>query len=483
MIRICWLGMLIFYCFIGYSQSSPSAAASNKPKIDALNKYIDFVNESIHGMFLVNRLLVEYNMELNKYVDLENEKINNYSNKDLPLDIFEDKEHWFYEISPYDLLNQAKQLSINLSASEKATLDLQSQKLLTIIKASNQLRFDMDKVSIGVDLTKKENVDIVYKKLEEGVKYFEDFYKVQIEIEKLVEACKVKYIDANTSFKPFYETISATHKSSKLILSKIRSKDVDHLDQFMTQFNQNVDLYKLLKPESLSSNKTANVKLKFSYENGSKSLEEIKVMTNAFSQNEIIPSKYKLYGRFYFYYNVELISKFNKYGSGLTFELNNLIQLANLPLVKFTEMPHIFQIVYPKKIVKTDVIKATDDVVSLPQIVKERKVNKNKTMKVDSDEVEIELYDHMIVDGDIVSINFNGDWILEKAELEKGTKTIKLKLNAEGKNYLLLHADNVGKRPPNTMALAYKFRGEKLEIILKSDLNASEMIEIIQLKK
>jgi hypothetical protein len=481
MTKFCGVWLLIFYAVIGFGQTS--ASPTNKAKIDAINKYVDFVNESIHGMFLVNRLLVEYNMELNKYVDLENEKINNYSNKDLPADIFEDKEHWFYEIPPYELLNQAKQLSVNLDPKDKSALDNYTQKLLAIIKSSNQLRFDVEKASTGVDLTKKENIDIVYKKLEEGVKYFEDFYKIQLELEKVIEECKTKYVESNTSFKSFYDGMNRSYKTSKLVLTKIRTKDADLLDQIMLQFNENLAAYKLLKPETLSSNKAASIKIKFAYENGLKSLEEMKTISNAFLQNELIPNKYKLYGRFYYYYNVELISKFNKYGSGLAFQLNDMIHLANLPLIKFTELPHIFQVIYPKKIVKTDVIKATDEVVSLPQVVKERKVNKNKVMKVDSDVVEIELYDHMIIDGDVVSINFNGDWILEKAELEKGSKMVKLKLNVEGKNYLLLHADNIGKRPPNTMALSYKFRGEKLEIVLKSDLNASEMIEIIQVKK
>ncbi len=483
MTKFCWIWVCILFSVAGFGQTKAISATSNKPKIDAINKYIDFVNESIHGMFTVNRLLVEYNMELNKYVDLENEKINNYSNKDLPIDIFEDKDHWFYEISPYELLNQAKQLSTNLEAKERTAFGLYTQKLLFIIKATNQLRFDMDKVSIGVDLTKKENIDAVYRKLEEGVKYFEDFYKIQLEFEKVVEECKLKYIDPNSSFNSFYSVITQNHKTARLLLTKVRNKDVDHLDQILLQSNQNMASYKLLKPESLSSNKTANVKLKFSFENGLKSMEEMQVMARKFLQNESFPAKYKLYGRFYYYYNVELISKFNKYGSGLTFDFNNIIFLANLPLIKFTEIPHIFQVIYPKKIVKTDLIKATDDVVSLPKVVKERTVNKNKVMRVDSDVVEVELYDHMIIDGDIVSINFNGDWIIEKEELEKGSKKVKLKLNADGKNYLLLHADNVGKRPPNTLALSYMFRGEKMEIILKSDLNVSEMIEIIQIKK
>ncbi|HRG65739.1 MAG TPA: hypothetical protein PLV12_08040, partial [Saprospiraceae bacterium] len=88
------------------------------------------------------------------------------------------------------------------------------------------------------------------------------------------------------------------------------------------------------------------------------------------------------------------------------------------------------------------------------------------------------LFDHMVVDGDIVSINYNGDWILEKVELERGSKKFKLQLNKEGRNFLLLHADNVGKRPPNTIGIRYTYRGEDKEVILKSDYNTSELIEL-----
>ena len=47
-----------------------------------------------------------------------------------------------------------------------------------------------------------------------------------------------------------------------------------------------------------------------------------------------------------------------------------------------------------------------------------------------------------------------------------------------GRNFLLLHADNVGKRPPNTIGIRYTYRGEDKEVILKSDYNTSELIEL-----
>jgi hypothetical protein len=78
----------------------------------------------------------------------------------------------------------------------------------------------------------------------------------------------------------------------------------------------------------------------------------------------------------------------------------------------------------------------------------------------------------------VISLNFNGDWIVEELLLTSKQKKLKLMLNKEGKNYFILHANSVGKRPPNTMAVDYYYRGFKKQIILESDLNVSEMIEI-----
>lgn len=433
-------------------------------------------------MFMVNRLLVEYNLELNKYVDLESEKINYYSNKDLPVDIFEDKDKWFYEISPYDLLKQAKLLSENLTVAEKTLINAHADKLLQIIKTSNQLRFDMDKVSVGVDFTKKENITKVYTKLEEGVKLFNDFYSVQLEFQKVLDELATKYTDKTNANYASYQTMTQVHKTSKLILAKLRSKETESLNELVKVQSSSITAFAALKMTQLSTSKAIQDKLNFHFNNCLNSVREMNKSASLFNSGESVPSKYKLYGRFYYYYNVELISKNNKYGSGLTFELNNLLKQVNLPFIRFTEMPHIFQIIYPKKIESGEVIKATDNNVFIPETVKERTVTKNKVIRVDGPVVTLQLYDHMIQDGDIVSINFNGDWILEKEELEKGSKTVKIKLNEEGKNFLLLHAESVGKRPPNTMALSYMYKGEKKEIILKSDLNTSELIEIIQAK-
>ena len=90
----------------------------------------------------------------------------------------------------------------------------------------------------------------------------------------------------------------------------------------------------------------------------------------------------------------------------------------------------------------------------------------------------MELFDYKIQDGDIISLNFNGDWIYKTLSLETKPKKLKLSLNYTGKNFIILHAVNVGRSPPNTIGINYTYHGEKKTLILESDLNSSDMVEI-----
>ena len=120
-----------------------------------------------------------------------------------------------------------------------------------------------------------------------------------------------------------------------------------------------------------------------------------------------------------------MLDKNNYYGRSVISELNNLIQVSSLPVIKLFGNAPYFPDHLPQKRLK--IWKSSNlqtlNVVSLPITIKERTVQANKQIRVDEAVAELELFDHMIVDGDIVSINFNGDWILEKElELEKGQK-------------------------------------------------------------
>jgi len=105
-----------------------------------------------------------------------------------------------------------------------------------------------------------------------------------------------------------------------------------------------------------------------------------------FYETAEVSEEYKQYGKFYFYYNSELINKYNRYGNGIVFELNNMIKYLDLPVLLFTEMPHYYKVIYPKKLEKVDHLTATDSKITrLPTKLKDREISMStRTIKVDS---------------------------------------------------------------------------------------------------
>lgn len=116
-------------------------------------------------------------------------------------------------------------------------------------------------------------------------------------------------------------------------------------------------------------------------------------------------------------------------------------------------------------------------VASIPTTVDGRAVSVTKKITVKKSEVVVKVWDHEVVDGDIVSLNLNGKWILQNYTLEKAPKEILVKLQP-GTNYLVLHAHNLGKYSPNTAAVTVFDGTKENTIILKSTLNASGTVQI-----
>lgn len=115
---------------------------------------------------------------------------------------------------------------------------------------------------------------------------------------------------------------------------------------------------------------------------------------------------------------------------------------------------------------------------SLPDF-SDRTVLTKDEMAVAASEVRIEIWDKSLEDGDIVSLELNGKRILSSYRVRSRKKRLKLKLE-KGENLLIMHAENLGRVPPNTAAISV-YQGKNVQTyILNSDLGKSEAIRLIQ---
>ena len=113
--------------------------------------------------------------------------------------------------------------------------------------------------------------------------------------------------------------------------------------------------------------------------------------------------------------------------------------------------------------------------------VEGRTVIVSRKITVKSGTVTVWVWDDQKVDGDIISLNLNGQWIVQDYTLEKKRKGYIVTLRP-GENTFVLHALNLGKIKPNTAAMLVDDGSSKQKLLLESDLESSGALIIDYVK-
>ncbi len=103
-----------------------------------------------------------------------------------------------------------------------------------------------------------------------------------------------------------------------------------------------------------------------------------------------------------------------------------------------------------------------------------------KTIEVESSNVKIDLYDNGEIDGDSISLFYNGKLLLSNKRLTD--KSISLNLPIEPNqdaNELIMFAENLGSVAPNTALMVVTDGSNRYEIRITSDLEKSGVIRFI----
>lgn len=116
------------------------------------------------------------------------------------------------------------------------------EKIITTI---NNIRFDLDEQIRTLDLTKRENLSLVYDKLEEGVKLYKEFYTKQRILESDVEAYykTLKFTADEMQFPEVLVAMQNVYSSFRTGLNALYFKDDDNFGELIR--NQEDALAKL----------------------------------------------------------------------------------------------------------------------------------------------------------------------------------------------------------------------------------------------
>ena len=123
-----------------------------------------------------------------------------------------------------------------------------------------------------------------------------------------------------------------------------------------------------------------------------------------------------------------------------------------------------------KKIIDTKYEKRNSDII--------------KTIEIDNETFSVDLYDNGEIDGDSISLFFNGKLILSHRKLSDKALTLKLDIDdKQGLNELIMYAENLGAIPPNTALMVVHDGDNRYEVRISSDLQKSGVIRFVHKPK
>ncbi len=107
-----------------------------------------------------------------------------------------------------------------------------------------------------------------------------------------------------------------------------------------------------------------------------------------------------------------------------------------------------------------------------------------KTIELENETFRVDLYDNGDIDGDSISLFFNGKLLLSHKRLSD--KAISLSLNTDETrdvNELVMYAENLGEIPPNTALMVVTDGKNRYEVRISSDLEKSGAIRFVHKPK
>jgi hypothetical protein len=97
---------------------------------------------------------------------------------------------------------------------------------------------------------------------------------------------------------------------------------------------------------------------------------------------------------------------------------------------------------------------------------------------INADSAEIRFMDNGIVDGDTISVFYNGQLIVSKLGLKEQPYVIKIPLYPDYPNRLVIYAESLGIFPPNTAYVRILYGKKEQSFLLSSTMSKSGSIEL-----
>lgn len=118
-------------------------------------------------------------------------------------------------------------------------------------------------------------------------------------------------------------------------------------------------------------------------------------------------------------------------------------------------------------------------IVAVPDTLDERMAETQHQIEVFRENITISLWDDQEIDGDIISLKFNGEWLMQDYSLTAIPRILKLQVKPNEVNYFEMFAKDVGSIPPATTAIIISDGIRNHKVSLRSSPEVNGRIEIV----
>ena len=119
----------------------------------------------------------------------------------------------------------------------------------------------------------------------------------------------------------------------------------------------------------------------------------------------------------------------------------------------------------------------TADSIQIPKTLRQRKNVEQSNLEINVKSINLKVYDNAIVDGDTVSILYNGKMLLRHQLLSEKAIDINLELDeSQTRHEITLFAENLGSIPPNTALIVITAGEKRYELFASASMEENAVL-------
>ncbi len=120
----------------------------------------------------------------------------------------------------------------------------------------------------------------------------------------------------------------------------------------------------------------------------------------------------------------------------------------------------------------------------VPEVLKSRENSLVRTLIVNSENVNVKLFDNGQIDNDTISVYLDNQLVLSKKRLTASALSINLKMDEENAEHeLVMVAENLGEIPPNTSLMVVTAGEQRFEVRITSTEQKNAMVRFKYVKR